>query len=164
MLTRGFRPKLGKGMIVPAVILGLTASYLVEALRIGPAFNANGVPEAAFFPLFLAGATFVAMVPIVIRALSGGEEAADAGTASMANPALFMVVSALYVFAFSRIGYVAATLLYSYALISIFRFGNGATLRGQAYRIAASLSITLVVYLFFNVIFKVRLPTFMEGL
>lgn len=158
------QPKFGKGLIVPAVVAGLTLSYLTQALKIGPVLNAVGSPEPAFAPILLAVATLIALVPIVIREVFGHHVAGDAAKVpSLINPALFILASLLFILAFSTLGFFVATLLYSYAIISIFRFGNGSSLRGQIYRVTASVSIAVVVYLFFRVLFKVRFPEFMEG-
>lgn len=164
MQSRQLRPRLGKGVITPVIILTLTTSYLLQSLKIGPAFSPNGVPEASFMPILLAGATFLALVPIILRELFGQENATDlSGAPSLINPALFILTSALFVLAFATLGYFIATLLYGYAIITIFRFRDGATLRGQIYRIIASAGIAFVVFLFFRVLFKVRLPEFMDG-
>lgn len=158
------QPKFGKGLIVPAVVAGLTLSYLTQALKIGPVVNAVGAPEPAFIPILLAIATLIALVPIVFREMFGQHVVGDtAKVPSLTNPVLFILASFLFVLAFSTLGFFVATLLYSYAIIAIFRFGDGSSLRGQLYRVTASVSIAVVVYLFFRVLFKVRLPEFMEG-
>ena len=163
-MPTGQVPSLLRILLVPGVLALFTTAYFVEALRLGSPIR-YGVPSASFMPILLSVIMYAALAAVVIRSFRQRHlipaSSSVLGRATTV-PVLVVLASAFYVFFFTRLGVSISTLLYVYALLSLFGYHSGRTLGGQARRVLAAVVISAAVYVFFVVVFRVQLPTILE--
>ncbi|WP_110686415.1 tripartite tricarboxylate transporter TctB family protein [Salinicola aestuarinus] len=164
--------------LLPAIIAVITLIYLISALQLGPPMR-DGNMTASFFPIATAVVVLIALAVAMFHALRPRAPATEEAPADSAKAAStearndapterrylgltpgaigVIVLTAGYLLAFDRIGYVVATLVYVLLLTGLF----SGSLRNQwLSKLVATLLITLAGYLLFEVVFQVRLPTF----
>lgn len=158
-----------RGLALPAALLAFTTAYLFEALDLGSPLR-YGVPSAAFMPLVLSGAMYLALTIVIVgrvrehlrQARGTAARVSTEPLIALVRPGLAALATGLYVALFAQLGFVVATVLYVFALLSLFGYRDGRTVSGQAWRVVTSLATAGLVYAFFTGLFGVQLPT-LEG-
>ncbi|GHB04807.1 tripartite tricarboxylate transporter TctB family protein [Modicisalibacter luteus] len=145
-------------LLVPVALLILTTIYFIEAVQMGPPIR-DGNMTVSFFPLAIAFIMFLAIAGVLWRIFqtpSDTDQSAESHEDKRRlGPLWVALLTGLYIFAFSYIGYFVATAIYVFALTML--FGEGA--KGLPVKLVATLIITVCGYLLFEVAFQVRLPT-----
>lgn len=150
-------------LLVPVALLIVTTVYLVTAIQMAPPMR-NGNITASFFPLLIAIVMDLALLSVLWQTIRSTPEQAhddkapptDDANNQRYGPLWVTLLTALYIVAFSTLGYFTSTACYVFALTLL--FGEG--LKRWPTKLLATGLITLSGYLLFELIFRVRLPTF----
>ncbi|WP_191237254.1 tripartite tricarboxylate transporter TctB family protein [Cobetia marina] len=148
------------------VMTAVSALYLISAFQMASPLD-NGRLTASFFPALIGCIALVLCVAQLVSqhrasrgaaADDGKESSTTDGDASapLFSPALrLMLVTALYILAFSHLGYLLASALYVFSVMLLFS--------GREKWISKALiacAIPALGYLLFEQLFNVHLPTF----
>lgn len=143
------------------LLLMVSIAYLLSAIPLGaPVVDAQLKPS--FFPLIIGSLALTFSSILLLRTLKerrAAKPASDdpAATPGDRRPYLVMLATALYVLAFTQLGYLASSLLYVFAIMII--FSN--TEKWLSKLVIAALIVGLG-YLLFEQLFGVRLPSLLE--
>ncbi|KAA0013870.1 tripartite tricarboxylate transporter TctB family protein [Billgrantia pellis] len=145
----------GASSAFPLLLCSVSIIYLISAMLLDSPIS-NGRPSASFFPLVVGSVSLALAVTLLVRALSASSEVHQTNNLSRARfrPILVMVATLAYILAFTTLGYFLASVLYVLAIILL--FSDFSRLLGK---IMIAVSLTLLGYLLFEQIFRVRLPT-----
>ena len=151
-----------KGMGVPAALLLVAMIYGREALNIKAQFD-EGLVGPAFLPLLLTAIVVLGLLGILFKQwrLSASvepdsleESEAEGLSAEHGKPARVALSVLVYTLMFKLVGYVLATVMLAYALLTLFEYASGQIQR----KLAVAVFMTLVFDVLFSVCFSVRLP------
>ena len=151
-------------LIILAALAAFTGFYLKNALDLG-SWIKYGIPSASFLPIVLSVLMLFGLVAEFINELrrrSGiGDQFSTLRFGTYYKPVGAVLLTAGYVYTFSRLGFEISTLLCVLALLSLFGFSAGAEslARRVLLTCATALAITTFVYTFFVLGFGVQLPT-----
>ncbi len=143
-------PDAGVSRGLALVLLAATSVYLAAAFSVRPQFS-EGLVGPRFLPILAALLVYAALL-FELFVHRGRTRRARGDT--LTRPAMIVGATALYVLAFSFIGYVAATVPFVVALFAVFGFREGQWFRRLAYAGA----MTAVFYALFAGAFGIRLP------
>ncbi|WP_175400908.1 tripartite tricarboxylate transporter TctB family protein [Terasakiispira papahanaumokuakeensis] len=175
------RITLGGGFYVPAVLAVITVIYLISALQLGPPMK-GGNMTAAFFPIMTSIMMLIALACAMGQAVKqaqqqraaasletdrsapdcsatkrlGGDDKRPSYLGISLGALGVVVLTAGYLIAFDRLGYLVATLGYVLLLIVLF---SGGIKHNLVMKLVATVVITGAGYLLFEIVFQVRLPT-----
>lgn len=175
------RMMLGGAFYVPAVLAVITVIYLVSAIQLGTPMKA-GHMTPAFFPIMTSIMMLIALACAMGQAVKQAQqqraaEPQDTDRSATDCPATkpldsddkrpsylgislgalgVVVLTAAYLIAFDRLGYLIATFIYVGLLICLF---SGGIKQRVMMKLVAAAVITGAGYLLFEVFFQVRLPT-----
>lgn len=134
--------------------------YLFQTLKLPFTFD-QGEPGPRFYPFVLC--TLMYLFSIIL--LLNGLKVKGKHTFSFSYKALFkekyfwsMIVTAIYIALFNTLGYWINTIIYSFLLSILFALGGEKRRGFLVFYFFTSLSITLAVWLIFEIIFGVPLP------
>ncbi|MDN2656507.1 tripartite tricarboxylate transporter TctB family protein [Cobetia sp. 14N.309.X.WAT.E.A4] len=155
------------------VMTAISALYLISAFQMSPLLD-NGRLTASFFPALIGSIALVLCVAQLVsqqRASrdSRSNESASTETANddassadgdasspLFSPALrLMLVTALYILAFSHLGYLLSSALYIFAVMLLFAGRDK-----WVSKAVIACAISALGYLLFEQLFNVHLPTF----
>ncbi|MCQ0971002.1 tripartite tricarboxylate transporter TctB family protein [Paracoccus sp. TK19116] len=164
--------------ILPLIFFISTTIYLSDALQNGAIFR-YGLPSASFMPIVLSVAMYLALLAVLIGQLSRrrttndrlpqppqvSEEFPDLdapapplGLGAHVAMVVVIAISFFYVLAFRQLGFAMSTFLFSLGLLAAFQFGWSKGVLGIALNLVVATGISLIVYLFFAVLFGIQLP------
>ncbi|RCW44393.1 tripartite tricarboxylate transporter TctB family protein [Halanaerobium sp. MA284_MarDTE_T2] len=145
--------KIINGTILVSIIFFIIITvFLFEALETAPPL-VNGKISPTFFPIIVLSLMYFADIVIFIKGFKE-EKGFDFDLSTLKHPTWVVIVSFIYINIFKVIGFSLSTFLYAFSLIMIFN-----PKKGKIKAVVAALMITGTVYLLFEVIFGVRLPT-----
>lgn len=144
--------------IFALLLLALDAAYFFQALSLPLPFAA-GEPGPSFMPLILVVVLGVSCLGILVQEMRGtvSDDQAEEVHFGWKTVAL-IALTAAFVWAFDRLGYWIATVLYTFAVAWLFeqeRLGAG---RAMLSALAIAVGITLAGWLFFVTLFELFLP------
>jgi len=148
--------KLNRDIIVAVVFLIGTTFYFIQALKLPPPFKV-GEPGPALFPLILVVIMYTTSLKILIQGLKKEKKFILTGK-NIRSPIGAIGLTALYIGVFSIIGYWASTIFYSFCLALFFEYGRKNKKVAVAFSTIIAIAVTFAGYLFFEVVFKIRLP------
>ncbi|MEF2553330.1 tripartite tricarboxylate transporter TctB family protein [Aurantimonas sp. A2-1-M11] len=161
MMTRPFNPAIGFALFV----LTLNTVYASQIWHLGVPFQRAGEPGPSFLPILLCACLFVVMGRILFAESRTVAPAADrkrSGTIAflpLTGPVLVLALTALFIFAFERIGYLASAAGYTFLIALFFNHEqDGGWLRPILHSALTSGAITLFGWLFFAQLFDLYLP------
>ncbi|SHL28879.1 tripartite tricarboxylate transporter TctB family protein [Halomonas cupida] len=143
----------------PAILVATSLGYLIYSLLLGAPIS-EGLPSPLFFPTVLGVAALLLSTTLLYRAIlsfkdssleTSKKEAATKETTK--RPALIVIATIAYISIFSHAGYIISSLLYIFAIISIF-----SNLRRPLITALGSIIITTMGLVVFEHIFRIRLP------
>ncbi len=155
-MTRAFR------LLVPAALLVFAVFYLREAGDIRVLYDTGPVGPADF-PKVLVAALVVCLGFVLVGEWRGRNEALEPiAPGDLRVVGLVLLIAALYVALFPRIGFPLSTFALSMGLL--LTFSRSALGLGKA--LVQAVAITLAVYVLFGFVFDVRLPPtpFLDGI
>lgn len=144
---------------LPLFLLVLTTIYLAGAVQIRAQVSSEGLVGPNFLPLLAAAGMYLCLALILAGELRrpATEVAAPAdGGDDLALAWLVVLTTAAFIALFQLLGYFLSTALLTAALFRIFGFARG---RPLPFALGVA-GITLLFYLFYGVLFDVRLPLF----
>lgn len=151
--------------LVILVALGVfTGLYFKNALDLG-SWIKYGIPSASFLPIVLSLLMFFGLAAELVNEIRKRRGTTDHFSSfrldTYFKPVGAVLLTAAYVYMFTRAGFELSTLFYVVALLALFGFGASQESLGKRLVVTAAtaLAITLFVYGFFVVGFGVQLPT-----
>lgn len=150
--------RLSANMVAAIVFMVVSLIYFGESVRMAPPF-VDGNVSMTFFPYIISIVTFLTALVLFFKGL---KEKRGVGIESKrAGKSLAVVLmTCLFVAVFERIGFTISSVVYSCSLMFIFGGPKKRIVRNIFY---AGI-ITLIIYVLFEKIFGVKLPTLlMEG-
>ncbi|AWI78495.1 hypothetical protein CEW87_03460 [Parazoarcus communis] len=156
---------LNRKALFPLLILILSIFYLIEAIKLGHPVTEEGI-RPSFVPLVLGTLSSIFSLVLTLKATVLAKRAGDdvtsasdgsepeAERASVVPAVLTIVAISLYIALFSIIGYALSSLLFVFAITTIFSDPGKWLLK-----LASSAAIVTFGYIVFEQLFGVRLPT-----
>jgi len=149
--------KLNSEIICGTVFILFNSIYLSQALKL-PFLFEQGEPGPIFFPLILIVIMYICSFLILIQGLKG-EKNFTFNLSFFMNKNVFAIFfSALYIIFFNTLGYWLITLLYSFIISIFFEYKKRKTIKLIVFSFIIALVITTLVWLLFEVLFKIKLP------
>lgn len=155
-LGKKLKLKLNGDIMMAVVFLIGTTVYLVEALRMPPPIS-HGVPGPSFLPLVLAAIIYAASLTILVQGFKR-EKKLIVDWKRIKNPIIVIGMTGVYIGMLTQVGYWISTLLFSFGVALVFRYGRGSRARALVFSTIIAMIMVLIGYLFFEVIFNIRLP------
>ena len=141
-------------LVFPLFLCSISLVYLVSAILLGSPVS-NGRLTTTFFPMVVGGGALTLAVTLLFRALSERRDASQKTVSQdKLRPLIVMLATLAYILTFSALGYLVASVAYVLAIILL--FSDFSRLFGK---VAIAIILTLLGYLLFEQIFRVRLPT-----
>ncbi|KUK50201.1 MAG: hypothetical protein XD76_1548 [candidate division TA06 bacterium 32_111] len=126
--------------------------YVIEAFRIAPPIQ-KGQVSATFFPLIISFLMYITIALVFFTSYNQKNVTATS-FGQMNKPALVVLVTIFYITLFKIIGYMASSILYIFAIISIFEIKKKNILIKLFYAVI----IAVIIYILYEKIFLIRLP------
>lgn len=143
----------------PTILAATSLGYLIYSLLLGEPIS-EGLPSPLFFPTMLGASALLLSTILLYRAICSFKnpslEASKKETATKrttTRPALIVIATIVYISIFSYAGYFISSLLYIFAIISIF-----SNLKKPFITAVGSIIITTMGFVIFENIFRIRLP------
>lgn len=154
MTTDTHQTKLRASLFFPLFLCSISLVYLISAISLGSPVS-NGRLSTSFFPLIVGGGSLMLAVTLLIRALSERRETKQQTVSrDKFRPLAIILATLAYILTFSTLGYFVASVAYVLAIVLL--FSDFSRLFGK---VAIAIILTLLGYLLFEQIFRVRLPT-----
>jgi len=160
-MTRLFR-----GQIIFALGLAvLNTIYASQLVQMDRPF-ATGEPGPSFLPVILCGFVYFASIGIIIREFRAAEAKATSEPQSdivphisLLGPAVTIGATALFIIAFSYLGYLVAAACFTFIVAWFFTYEqSGKPLRSTGFAFVTAAVVTLFGWLFFVKLFGLYLP------
>ncbi|MBA7552773.1 hypothetical protein ES705_45348 [subsurface metagenome] len=148
--------KLNGDIMMAVVFLIVATVYLVEALRMPPPIS-YGIPGPSLVPLVLVTIMYAASLAILVQGFTRGKKLI-LDWKRIKNPIMVIGMTGIYIGMLSQAGYWISTLLFSFGVALLFRYGRGSKARALVFSTIIAMIMVLLGYLFFEVLFNVRLP------
>lgn len=155
-LSDEWRIKLNRNIIAAIVFLIGTTVYLSQALKLPRPFKV-GEPGPALFPFVLIFIMYGASLKILLHGLRQEQRFTIIGK-NIKKPIAAIGLTAFYIGMFSTLGYWASTILYAFCLALFFEYGRKSKKKAFIFSAIISLAVAFVGYIFFEILFNVRLP------
>lgn len=149
---QNFKGKADGRIILPVVLLIVTTVYLIEALRTAPPIE-DGIVSVSFFPIIITIVMYIASFVVLRNGLIERKSVAS-GQFTLIKPLKVVILTGIYIGLFKPIGYIFSTILYVFSLMLVFE----ATKKSNLKRLIIAIIITILVFLLFEKIFRVRVP------
>lgn len=149
--------------LIFVLLIIFNVAYLVDALSSNKIFE-YGAPSTSFLPIVLSVIMFAGLIGVAaenrrIERLPESNINAGRIIAYLKSDVSLMLFSTIvYVLVIVPAGYILSTLVYTYVILSIFRFARLRSVVGQLKLVVSASAIVAAIYLFFVVGFGVRLP------
>lgn len=127
--------------------------YVIEALRIGPPIK-KGRVDVTFFPLLISIILYIAIIYVFFISFNKSKKEIGSDLSRISRPTLVVIITIIYIAVFKVIGYMLSSILYIFALISVFETKK----RNILIKIFYALIIAVLIYLLYEKIFLIRLP------
>jgi len=148
---------LNNEIIFGIILILFNSIYLFQALKLPPPFKQDE-PGPIFFPLILIVIMYICSTFVLIRGLRGEKKFTLNLNFFIRKPVLAIIFSALYIISFNILGYWISTFFYSF-IISIFFENKKRSKKGVIiFSFLVALIITILVWIFFEVLFGLILP------
>jgi putative tricarboxylic transport membrane protein len=149
------KPKAGLGgeFVLPAILIVVTAVYLIEGMRTLRPFQ-EGTAGPSFFPIVVSVIMIVALGSVMWGAWRRTGRREEAAPAALAEPIKVVLVTAVYIALFRPAGYFVSTALYVLALLYVFRFKA----RHAWVNLVWAVLISGACFVLFSEVFRIRLP------
>lgn len=150
--------------LFPLFILVCSIIYLIEAIKLGRPITAEGI-RPSFVPMVLGSLSSLFSLLLTIKASGltkgaqtdanppSGERATDAAKPLVSPAVLTIIAISIYIALFSVIGYALSSLLFVFAVTTIFSERNR-----WLHKLVTSAAIVAFGYIVFEQLFGVRLP------
>ena len=150
--------------LFPLFILVCSIIYLIEAIKLGRPITAEGI-RPSFVPMVLGSLSSLFSLLLTIKASGltkraqtdapppSGERATDAAKPLVSPAVLTIIAISIYIALFSVMGYALSSLLFVFAVTTIFSERNR-----WLHKLVTSAAIVAFGYIVFEQLFGVRLP------
>ncbi|KAA3652292.1 MAG: tripartite tricarboxylate transporter TctB family protein [Proteobacteria bacterium] len=150
--------------LFPLFILVCSIIYLIEAIKLGRPITAEGI-RPSFVPMVLGSLSSLFSLLLTIKASGltkgaqtdanppSGERATGAAKPLVSPAVLTIIAISIYIALFSVIGYALSSLLFVFAVTTIFSERNR-----WLHKLVTSAAIVAFGYIVFEQLFGVRLP------
>ena len=126
--------------------------YVIEAFRIGAPIK-KGTVDITFFPLLISILLYIAIGYVFFSSFNQAK-VTQSSIKKMNKPALVVLVTILYIAVFKTLGYMFSSILYIFAIITIFEVKR----RNILIKILYAIAIAVIIYILYEKIFLIRLP------
>lgn len=151
------RLMLNNKIICGIILIVFNSIYLSQALKLPPPFI-GGEPGPIFFPLILIIVMYICSTFVLIDGLRSERNITFDLKCFINKPVLAIIFSAVYIILFNVLGYWISTFFYSFIISILFEFKKRSKRGIIIFSVLVALIITSFVWIFFEMLFKMKLP------
>lgn len=148
--------KLNAGAGMAVVILIFTIAYIVGALQLSPPIK-DRLPTESSYPWVLIVIMCAACSIVLFKELQKAKRQVVQWKQAK-EPLIGIGIIGLYVVLFTYAGYWISTPVFSFGIAMLFEYKRKSKVKALVYPAILAIIIPLIGYLFFEVIFGIRLP------
>lgn len=144
--------------IAGVIFLVVTTVYFSQTLELPLPFS-RGRAGPAFYPMLLSGVMYICSLTLIYRGLTATNiDEIEIDLQRFVRPVSFTVITIVYAITLIGIGYLITTVVYTFLVTLLFEYGERQRTRLLAFSALVAVCVTGLGYLFFEIIFNVRLP------
>lgn len=160
MVSRSFSfPEgLHEDTVAGIVFFVITSVYFQQSLQLSMPFS-RGQAGPAFYPMLLSAIMYLCSIVLIYRGLRTDADGITIDLEQFIRPIAYIIITIGYALTLISTGYIITTLVYTFFVTILFEYSERKPRELLQFSAAVSVGITALGYIFFEMIFNIRLPS-----